>query len=74
MSIFTSRPDQYRRNISEGRRTYAYAACLTGPDGTEPGVVIFAAGKLRMVLPATDALRIADAIVDALETIEETTR
>ncbi|WP_299165903.1 hypothetical protein [uncultured Arthrobacter sp.] len=71
-AVFTSRPENYKRNISEGRRTVAHPAILTGPEATEPGVVIFAAGRLRMVLPAADAIRVADAIVDALETVQET--
>ena len=69
---FISRPEHYKRNISAGRSTHAYPATLSGPTGTEPGVVIFSSGLLRMVLAATDALRLADNIVDAIETTQET--
>jgi hypothetical protein len=65
---FTSSPDQYERNVLDGRGSYALPAHITRPDGgIIPGAAIFIGGRLKGVLPAKHATALADQIIDALE-------
>lgn len=69
--MFISRPQHYDHNHSESRRVSAAPAQLTTPNGTtEPGVLIRSAQYIKFVLPASEALRIANQIADAVEKAE----
>lgn len=69
---FYSKPGNYPDNIQEGKDIGASAAFLSSPQGPEPGVVIRAGFRIKAVIPAADALRLANEIADAVEAAERT--
>lgn len=70
--MFLSGPDHYASNINHARNTKAGPATLTAPSGEQqPAVVLFKKGKIYGVLPAAEALRLANELADALEQSEQ---
>lgn len=64
---FTGKPELHQRNHRNARKTYARAAHIDGPNGKEPAVGVFLAGRLISLLPLTEALRLSNEIVDSTE-------
>jgi len=62
---FETHPDFYARNVADGRTLCARPATLANGARQEPGVAIFASGRLLAVVPERDALRLAHEIADA---------
>jgi hypothetical protein len=70
--VFLSSPEYYASNINQARITNAAAATLTAPGGErQPAVVLYKKGKIYGVLPAAEALRLANEIADAIEQSEQ---
>jgi hypothetical protein len=67
---FISKPDNYPNNIRDGADITAGPAYLTGPAGQEPGVVIRNGFRIRSIIPAAQAIRLANEIADAVEAAE----
>ncbi|WP_311257181.1 hypothetical protein [Microbacterium sp. WCS2018Hpa-9] len=66
MSQFVSGPDHYARNIQDGANAIARKATLTSPNGVkEPGIAVTIDRMPRLVIPTSDAIRIAHQIADA---------
>lgn len=65
--MFKSRPDHHQLNIRQAASYRAQPGLLLTPTGgQEPGVVLRSSGLIQGVLPATEALRLANEIADAL--------
>lgn len=64
---FVSRPHTYGMNVEDGRQVSAGPALLTSPSGQEPGVIIRRGSRIAYVIPAEDAIRLANDIADAVE-------
>lgn len=65
--MFASRPDRHEFNIRQAASYGAKTGLLLTPDGgQEPAVVLRSGGVIQAVLPAADALRLANEIADAL--------
>lgn len=70
---FISKPVNYRSNVSEGLSVEAGPAHLTSPDGHENGVVIRCGRAIKLVIPAREAIRLANEIADSIEALERGT-
>lgn len=70
--VFQSYAANYDRNISDGHKAQVHMATLAGPQGLEPGIAIRVGQYPRMVVPTSDALRIANDIADAATRQRET--
>ncbi|QYF89709.1 hypothetical protein [Arthrobacter sp. PAMC25284] len=64
---FVGRPDKYDMNVQGSAVTYVKAAYMDGPYGREPAIAIFRNRALLALLTPDHAIRIADAIADAVE-------
>lgn len=65
--MFASGEEHYNRNVRDAAGFIAAPARIRTPDGgQEPGLVIWGHRAIRAVLPATEALRLANQIADAL--------
>lgn len=67
---FISKPDSYAVNVQDGIDINAFAALLTAPEGREPAVVVRSGSRIRFIIPAIDAIRLANEIADAVEAAE----
>lgn len=69
--FFTSHPTHHETNVREGLELRAVAALMADDYGRkEPAVAVFAGQRIRFVIPTAQALRIANEIADAVETVE----
>lgn len=65
--MFISKPDHYGVNTRQAASYTAGPALLSAPTGEhEPAVILHSLGNIRGVLPAPEALRLANEIADAL--------
>lgn len=65
--MFISQPRHYEFNAKQAASYTAAPAVLIAGDGTqEPGVVLHSLHTIQGVLPAAEALRLANEIADAL--------
>lgn len=65
--MFSSAAVHYDRNIKDAPTIQAKPATLNPADGDqEPAVVIFKSRQVLSVLPAADALRLANQIADSI--------
>lgn len=64
--MFKSRPEHYTRNNTEGQQLNAQPATMAGQWGEEPAVGIFQNNQIRYIIPASEALRVATEIADAI--------
>lgn len=64
---FVSRPHTYGMNVADGKHVSAGPATLTSPTGPEPGIIIRRGSQIHFVIPAEDAIRLANEIADAVE-------
>lgn len=65
--MFISQPRHYEFNTKQATSYTAAPAALRAMDGSqEPGVVLHSLHTIRAVLPAAEALRLANEIADAL--------
>ena len=65
-NTFRSYAQHYEQNVSDGAGATAQPATLEPHQGvTEPGIAIRVRGLPRLVIPLTDALRLATEIADA---------
>lgn len=63
---FRARAEFYERNVKDGHMLTAGRAVLSTPDGrTEPGVLIYGIGRGHVVVPRSEAIRLAAEIADA---------
>ncbi|WP_455835386.1 hypothetical protein [Pseudarthrobacter siccitolerans] len=67
---FISHSYTYGRNVEDGRQIQAGTAWLTSPKGQEPGVIIRRGSHISFVIPAADAIRLANEIADAVDALE----
>lgn len=64
---FTSRSQYYEENVRDGESAKAIEARIATPDGGQQAAIAFLTrGRLRLVIPTRDALRIANQIADIL--------
>lgn len=65
--MFIAKPDRHEANVLKASTYNAKPGILTAPSGEqEPGVVLRGNGAIHVVLPAPEALRLANEIADAL--------
>lgn len=64
--MFISREEQFHRNTVEAMHYSARPAKLTNNGQHEPGVVVRSGNFIKVVLPVTEALRLANEIADAV--------
>lgn len=69
-TLFVSKPENYQFNTLEGAETHAQPAWLSGPQGREPGIIVRSGHRIKFIIPAAEAIRIANEIADAVEEIE----
>jgi hypothetical protein len=67
---FISKPENYSGNLREGADMSAGPAYLTGPRGREPGVILREGKRILGIVPAAQAIRLANEIADAVEAAE----
>lgn len=66
--MFVSKPEYYWSNLDDAQNAHAKQAILTAADGsTEPAVAIFNDRRLKFILPAHEALRLANQIANTLQ-------
>ncbi|MCK2031762.1 MULTISPECIES: hypothetical protein [Microbacterium] len=66
MTRFYSAPHRYQQNINDGHEAAVTPAVLQNPTGaTEPGIAIIVGRLPKLVIPTSDAIRIATDIADA---------
>lgn len=66
--MFLSHSHHHDTNVADGKRLEAKPAAITRPDGGRiPAIAVFSGFSLKFCIPLEDALRVADAIVDAAE-------
>lgn len=66
MTRFYSSPHRHQQNISDGASASVREAVLVTPDGTRlPGIAIMIGRLPKLVIPTSDAIRIATDIADA---------
>lgn len=70
--VFHSYAANYDRNISDGEKAQVNMATLAGPQGLEAAIAIRVGQYPRLVVPTSDALRIANDIADAATRQRET--
>lgn len=63
--VFHSNDDHYTRNVRDGAQVHAVPATLAGPTAIEPGTAIMLDRVPVLVIPRSDALRLAHDIADA---------
>jgi hypothetical protein len=68
--VFISKPENYDANLQEGAEVSAGRAWLSSPAGPIPGIIVRRDNYIRFVIPAADALRLANEIADAVEEME----
>jgi hypothetical protein len=65
--MFISKADRHEHNIKQAASYNARPGLLTAPSGQqEPAIVLRSSGAIHAVLPAPEALRLANEIADAL--------
>lgn len=65
--MFISASERYDKNVRQALSYTAAPAVMTRRDGQqEPGVILHSLKNIRGVLPAAEALRLANEIADAL--------
>ncbi|KRE79917.1 hypothetical protein [Arthrobacter sp. Soil763] len=70
--MFTSHAEHYQRNTEEAAHYNAKPARLTNHHGqNEPAVMIRSSNYIKVVLPVSEALRLAHEIADALATHQQ---
>lgn len=66
--MFISQPSRHSFNVRQAPTINAKPALLTAPDGSkEPAVVLFSSFQVQGVMPAAEALRVANEIADAVD-------
>lgn len=66
--LFTGRPEHFAKNARRAARLHAGPAYMETPEGERIAAVgIFDGQRLNELLPVDDALRLANALVDAAE-------
>lgn len=65
MRQFVAGPNRYEQNVEDGAEAVAITAVLISPSGErEPAIAITTNARPRLVIPTTDAIRIAHQIAD----------
>lgn len=65
---FRSHAEYHRRNVADGKTLRVKRAVIAAPDGEDiDAIALFNGIHLKWCIPADDALRIANDIVDAIE-------
>jgi hypothetical protein len=67
---FISKPENFAVNVQDGLDINAFAALLTAPEGSVPGIIVRSGPRIRFIIPAHDAIRLANEIADAVEAAE----
>lgn len=66
--MFKSRPQHYEFNVKQAESYHARPATIATTDGSYvPGVVLYALGHIRAVMPTEAARKLANSITDAID-------
>lgn len=62
------RPQHYEFNVKQAESYHAWPTTIATTDRSYvPGVVLYALGRIRAVMPTAEALKLANSIADAID-------